>query len=455
MKELPWSQLYASDELLNTHYLALRKSQSLVAMVWAVWLFGLAIANRLLSQELAARASVPTQWTNCPKCHGRLRSKGMLPRQIQTLVGLVHFERRVGRCRNRCQGVLIAPLDQELGLKSYQQTSQEVVQLGCLLAVFVPFETATVLLQRLTGIHLSVTTVWNWVQSAGQKAMEQLQLELELLASGIEPAEEKHSLLLKQMPLIIGADGVMVPIRPQEKSPKGQTIWREVKVAILARLKQRINSKGKSISQLHHRRLVAVLGDIEALKPRLWLEALRCDFRGSTVAWLSDGGRGFWRLYQECFSQTCIGILDFYHAAQNLWKAAAAALDGRTIKARQWFKLVRHQLRHGESEQVIAQLAYAIEFRQFPVSVVKTLTNVHDYLETHRNHINYKRFKELGLPLGSGMVESACKWLIQQRFKGVGMRWSEDGFNHLLHLRLAWVNQRFDNLFPELSSPNR
>ena len=102
------------------------------------------------------------------------------------------------------------------------------------------------------------------------------------------------------------------------------------------------------------------MGDIEALKPRLWLEANRCGFRGSTVAWISDGGRGFWRLYHECFAQTCIGILDFYHAAQNLWKAAAAALDGRTIKARQWFKSVRHQLRHGESEQVIAQLAYAI-----------------------------------------------------------------------------------------------
>jgi hypothetical protein len=50
---------------------------------------------------------------------------------------------------------------------------------------------------------------------------------------------------------------------------------------------------------------------------------------------------------------------------------------------------------------------------------------------------------------------------IQQRFKGVGMRWSEDGFNHLLHLRLAWVNQRFDSLFSDeslvltLYSPNR
>ncbi len=51
------------------------------------------------------------------------------------------------------------------------------------------------------------------------------------------------------------------------------------------------------------------------------------------------------------------------------------------------------------------------------------------------------------------MVESACKWLIQQRFKGVGMRWSEDGFNHLLHLRLAWVNGTFEALFEPTEVP--
>jgi hypothetical protein len=51
------------------------------------------------------------------------------------------------------------------------------------------------------------------------------------------------------------------------------------------------------------------------------------------------------------------------------------------------------------------------------------------------------------------MVASTCKWLIQQRFKGVGMRWSEDGFMHLLHLRLCWVNGWFDALFPGVT-PN-
>ena len=104
------------------------------------------------------------------------------------------------------------------------------------------------------------------------------------------------------------------------------------------------------------------------------------------------------------------------------------------------------------------ELAQELELLASGIEPAEEKLSLLDYLETHRNHINYQRFKELGLPLGSGIVggivESACKWLIQQRFKGVGMRWSEDGFNHLLHLRLAWVNQRFDNLFPELPSPN-
>jgi hypothetical protein len=46
-------------------------------------------------------------------------------------------------------------------------------------------------------------------------------------------------------------------------------------------------------------------------------------------------------------------------------------------------------------------------------------------MKTHEDHIRYDHFKAAGLPIGSGLVESACKWLIQQCFKGVGMRWSE------------------------------
>ena len=102
----------------------------------------------------------------------------------------------------------------------------------------------------------------------------------------------------------------------------------------------------------------------------------------------------------------------------------------------------------------LGRLAEAWTWRGCLRTARDTLRTVYAYLDRHREHIDYAIYKDLGLPLGSGMVESACKWLIQQRFKGVGMRWSEDGFNHLLHLRLAWVNGRFEALFGLALSPN-
>jgi hypothetical protein len=172
------------------------------------------------------------------------------------------------------------------------------------------------------------------------------------------------------------------------------------------------------------------------------------------VVWLSDGARGFWRLFDERFAQYAQGILDFYHAAQNLWMGAKVWLDGRTKQARAWFVKARRQLRRGQAHKVLADIEAALALEGLPTSAHEALTKVYNYLDKHRDHIDYAKFKESGLPIGSGIVESACKWLIQQRFKGVGMRWSEDGFNHLLHLRLAWVNGRFDDLFALATPPN-
>jgi len=246
-----------------------------------------------------------------------------------------------------------------------------------------------------------------------------------------------------------------VPFRPTGGAPTGNIRWRDIKVGVLARLGQHRTRLGHVVTRLQHRRLVAVLGDIEALSPRLWSEAVRQGIvHAPHVVWLSDGGRGLWRLFEERFAGHARGMLDFYHAVQQLWKGAAAWLDGRTTQARRWFGWARHRLRHGMPDGVLADLADALDVEGLPETARETLRTVYAYLQRHREHINYAMDKDLGLPLGSGMVESACKWLIQQRFKGVGMRWSEDGFNHLLHLRLAWVNGRFEALFGLALSPN-
>ena len=260
---------------------------------------------------------------------------------------------------------------------------------ACLLAVFVPFATAAELLQQLTGVSVSPSTIWGWVQVIGQRAMEQVQRELARLVAGHAPAPEVRDAATAAQPLLVGADGVMVPFRPNGGSPKGHTAWHEVKVAILARLKVHRTRRGEEVTRLEHRRLVAVLGDTDALSVRLWLEALRQGVLTThVVVWVSDGGRGLWRVFTERLAGCAIGILDFYHAAQKLWLAAKGRWDGRTTLAREWFERFRHHLRHGEAEAVFQELQTTLALNDLPASARATLQQVYNYLDKHRAHLD-------------------------------------------------------------------
>jgi hypothetical protein len=90
---------------------------------------------------------------------------------------------------------------------------------------------------------------------------------------------------------------------------------------------------------LVRRRVVAVLGTIDAFQTRIWLTAVKEGIlQSETVVWLSDGGRGFWRVFSETFSFYGCGILDFYHASQNLWKAARKWMDGWLLLLDDFYK---------------------------------------------------------------------------------------------------------------------
>ena len=443
------------DPAVQYRLRAVEDATSLTALVLAAWQVARVLTVHLVEAVLTERAHRPTAWPPCPGCGRPLRSKGFATRQVTSLCGPIRWRRRVGRCPQDCAIPQRAPLDEELGVQPHQRTSEEVQALGCALAVLTPFATAARLLGWYSGGPVSPRAVWCWVQAAGQRAMEQLDAQLQAVDQGSLPPEEPLEAALEAAPLLLGADGVMVPFRPEGGHPRGKTAWHEIKVGVLARVGRHTTRTGKSVARLRQRRLVAVFGDIEALQRRLWLEALRQGIRRAPpVVWLSDGAQGLWHLFEACFARQATGILDFYHAAHQLWKGAAAWLDGRTTQARRWFAWARHRLRHGMPDGVLADLADALDVEGLPATARETVRTVYASLERHREHIDYATDKELGLPLGSGMVESACKWLIQQRFKGVGMRWSEDGFNHLLHLRLAWVNGRMETLFGLALSPD-
>ena len=425
----------------------MERALTLWQIILVAWEFARKIAVKIVEQVLKERAERRCNWPLCPKCGARIENKDKLNRQINSIIGVIGWKRKVGRCPTGCEIGQVVPLDEELGLEPGQRVSNELKRAACALAVFVPYQIATVLLKLLTGIRLSPWSIWLWIQRAGEKAQKELEAELAALQAGHEPEREPLAPEIAKLPMIIGGDGVNVPFRPHPGSSAGKTKFQEIKVGIIARIKRFLNRNGEPVSKIQHKRLVAVRGNTDELNERLWLETLKQGIRSAfPVIWISDGACGFWRIFRETLSYFARGILDFYHAAQNIWKAASAWLDGRTTSAREWFTQIRHILRHGRHCEVVNEITKALQ-GHLSEDARHSLENLYSYFATHYQYIEYAHYKDLGLPIGSGMVESACKWLIQQRFKCVGMRWSEKGFDNLLLLRLAWVNGRFDELF--------
>ena len=66
------------------------------------------------------------------------------------------------------------------------------------------------------------------------------------------------------------------------------------------------------------------------------------------------------------------------------------------------------------------------------------------YLEKRQAQMRYDEFRAEGWPLGSGMVESGTKLVVEERLKGSGMHWVEQNVKEMLALRNAWCNQRWE-----------
>lgn len=441
------SILSASDPELAERLEVMAQERTLANLIWRGLQVSRLIAVKLIEEIIGKRADEAPESSQCARCGASLESKGRLPRQLVTIIGVVRWRRQVRRCPKGCKESQVAPLDEALGITPNQRTGPHLKRMACALAVFVPFEIAATLLLILTGVAVSPSSIWNWVQEAGARAMVRLQAELDAVAEGHDPELEAMSDVCQKLAMLIGADGVMVPFRPQERTPKGKTVWREVKVGIVARW-QKYTTAGKQSGRLVQRRVTACLGTVDDFQPRLWLLACQQGLQHAPmVVWLSDGGRGFWRIFYHLFQPYAIGILDFYHAAQNLWKGITPWLDGRSRRAHTWFQSARRSLKNGHAALVLTQIHDTLQQPDLSDAARNSLQSLYNYLAKHLDHTHFAHYQRLGIPIGSGFVESACKWLIQQRFKGVGMRWSEDGFNHLLHLRLAWVNGSFPDLF--------
>src|SRR5207302_7644102 len=87
----------------------------------------------------------------------------------------------------------------------------------------------------------------------GHWCMLQLEAALAARSAGALPAVEPLAPELQALPLVIGAHGVMVPLRPHPCTAKGKSRWREINMAILARLGARLTREATRVTRLWQR----------------------------------------------------------------------------------------------------------------------------------------------------------------------------------------------------------
>ena len=137
-------------------------------------------------------------------------------------------------------------------------------------------------------------------------------------------------------------------------------------------------------------------------------------------------------------------LIDFIHVAGYIGKAAAALHPGDPAAAGQWADGQELRVLHGRAKAVAATLAsVAAKARANPRTRHLDLTDMDKavtYLQNNRSHMRYDKALAAGWPIATGMIEGACRFVIEDRFGITGARWSPDGAEDILKLRAVVVN---------------
>lgn len=260
--------------------------------------------------------------------------------------------------------------------------------------------------------------------------------------------------------ITVSLDGVLAPMKDgkavetrqraadEGRLSKGPAGYREVGCATLSFC----NEDGEMISAIRMARMP------EANK--LALKAMLVDELGAVLAArpdlpvvkIADGAQDNWTFLQDAIP---VGaeVIDFFHAAEHLGAALAAAYGDGSRQARLRFQELREVLLEDCDgvEQVIRSLAYLRN--KHPRK--KRIREVLGYFRKHRDKMRYFELKEIGMAIGSGTVEAACKTLVAQRMKQSGMRWGMRGGQGILTVRGWTQSERFDQAWALLAASHR
>lgn len=231
-------------------------------------------------------------------------------------------------------------------------------------------------------------------------------------------------------------DGGMVPIveadPTQSDRRKGKCLsWKEAKIC-LAHAHESIT--------LHY--AGTLHGSVDMAGAQWFDCALRAGFGNTTrLHAVGDGAEWIATQVERKFGANGKYLLDFYHVCDYL-SAASKQIGGDAAAAGMWLEQQKAALKRQDAQSVLAALHPYLEADE-ALDSDAPVRQCHRYLSNRRDQLNYQDAIAGKLPIGSGKVESAHRYLVQQRLKRPGAWWSPNNAQSMLALRLNRANRQW------------
>lgn len=248
--------------------------------------------------------------------------------------------------------------------------------------------------------------------------------------------------------LIAEIDGSMVPIVDVEVSREGAPVD--------GRKRRTLRWQEARLSLVHAPGVVnpvfgATLGTTDEAGDRLEGCARRAGFNAHTqVHGVGDGAVWIAEQFERVFGAQASYLIDFYHVCDYLAPAAKACASP-SLDSATWLEQQKQRLKEGRTEEVLAMLQSHLEDEGSPESQAPVRA-CHRYLNNRPGQFDYKAALEAELPIGSGEIESAHRYVIQQRLKLPGAWWKPDNADKMLGLRVARANEQWEQYWQETAA---
>lgn len=133
--------------------------------------------------------------------------------------------------------------------------------------------------------------------------------------------------------------------------------------------------------------------------------------------------------------RSLILVLDIIHVLSYLWAAGFALCRKDAVQTEAWVVRFLAKLLTCPVESVIADIQRSVAARGLSAQQRKPVDKCIKYFTRNSSFMRYPEFLAQGLPIATGVIEGACRHLIQDRLGITGARWGLEGAEAVLKLR--------------------